>query len=134
MSKTEWERLCDGCGRCCLVKLMDDTDDRVHYTSVVCELFVESTCRCSSYTQRHDRVPDCIRIGPDNLDSLDWLPTTCAYRLLHEGKPLAAWHPLVSGDTNSVHTAGISVRGRTVSERHVHPDGMEEFIIRWVDT
>lgn len=133
MSRAQWESLCDGCGRCCLIKLQDERDDEVYYTNVVCDLFVDESCRCSHYAERHTRVPECIRFDAAALTELDWLPTTCAYRRLSEGRGLADWHPLVSGSSESVHEAGISVRGRVIHERHVHPDDLEESIIRWVE-
>jgi len=133
MSRAEWESLCDGCGRCCLIKLRDDTDEQVYYTNVVCDLFVEQTCRCSHYSERHERVPECIQFNAADLQQLDWLPHSCAYRRLSEGRGLAVWHPLVSGTNQSVRDAGISVNGRVIREEHVHPDDLEEFIIRWVE-
>lgn len=117
MSRGEWESLCDGCGKCCLVKLQDEEAGRVDYTDVACRLFDLGTCRCTRYGARHRLVPDCVRLGPERLqDIAHWMPATCAYRLLAEGKALPDWHPLVSGDPESVHRAGISVRGRVVPE------------------
>lgn len=133
MSRQEWESLCDGCARCCLHKLEDEDSGEVHYTSVVCKYLDESTCRCTSYQDRHSLVPDCVWLTPDTVEAFRWLPTTCAYRLVAEGKDLAWWHPLVSGRAESVQEAGISVRGKCVSEEHVHPDNFEENIIRWVE-
>lgn len=133
MSSDEWESLCDGCGRCCLIKLRDDADEQVYYTNVVCDLFVEQSCQCSHYTERHERVPECIQFDASDLQQLDWLPHSCAYRRLSEGRGLADWHPLVSGTRRSVGDAGISVKGRIIREQHVHPDDLEEFIIRWVE-
>ena len=132
LNKIQWEALCDGCGRCCLVKLRDADDDSLHFTSLVCHLFDRTTARCTDYSQRHVRVPDCIEFDAADLRSHDWLPNTCAYRLRADGKPLPEWHPLISGDPASVEEAGISVKGRVVSEANVHPDDAEEFIIRWV--
>jgi len=132
LNQTQWEALCDGCGRCCLVKLRDEDDNSLHFTSVVCHLFDRSSARCTAYPERHSRVPDCIEFKAADLAELDWLPNTCAYRLRADGKPLADWHPLISEDTASVEKAGISVKGRVVSESSVHPDDTEEFIIRWV--
>lgn len=133
LSKEQWEALCDGCGRCCLLKLVDDEDDSLHFTSVVCHLFDEDTCRCTHYPQRHVRVPECIEFDSEKLAELDWLPTTCAYRLRADGKPLFDWHPLISGTPQSVIDADISVQGRVVSENHVHPDDTQDFVIRWVE-
>lgn len=131
MTREEWESLCDGCARCCLHKLEDiDTGD-VHYTSVACR-YLGDDCRCEHYPRRHRLVPDCVVLTPRRVGEFKWLPSTCAYRLVAEGKDLEWWHPLVSGDSDSVHRAGISVRDKTVDERYVHPDDYEEKIIRWV--
>lgn len=119
MSAQEWEALCDGCGRCCLVKLEDADTQQVHYTNVACRLLDLKSCRCTDYANRTRRVRDCLRLSVDNLAVLQWLPPTCAYRRLAEGRDLARWHPLVSGDPASVHRAGISVRGWTVRETEV---------------
>ncbi len=133
MSQQEWESLCDGCARCCLHKLEDEDSGEVHYTSVVCKYLDESTCRCTNYQDRGSLVPDCVCLTPDTVEAFKWLPTTCAYRLIAEGKELKWWHPLVSGRAESVAEAGISIRGKCVSEEHVHPDDLEENIIRWVE-
>ena len=117
MSREEWEALCDGCGKCCLNKLEDEDSGEVALTRVACRLLDDATCRCAHYENRHHFVPDCIVLRPDTIAShAYWLPDTCAYRLLWQGNPLPDWHPLVSGDPESVHRAGISVRGQTVSE------------------
>ncbi|MGV6807217.1 MAG: YcgN family cysteine cluster protein [bacterium] len=133
MNREEWESLCDGCAKCCLVKLEDEDSGEIHYTKVVCKLLDQENCRCTNYAERNKLVPECLWLTPAHLDELEWLPTTCAYRLLHEGKPLPDWHPLISGNPDSVHEAGISVRGRVLSEEFVHPDGLEEHIVRWVE-
>jgi uncharacterized cysteine cluster protein YcgN (CxxCxxCC family) len=112
MSPAEWESLCDGCARCCLVKLEDEDTAEIAYTDVGCTLLDERSCRCRDYANRQDKVSDCVRLTPQSVRSLTWLPPTCAYRLLAEGKDLYWWHPLVSRDPATVHAAGISVRGR----------------------
>ena len=117
MDRTQWESLCDGCGRCCLVKLEDEDTGRLFATDIGCRLFDAGACRCSDYENRQARVSDCVRLTPGNVRTIPWLPSTCAYRLVAEGQDLAWWHPLVSGDPDMIHRAGISVRGRvTASE------------------
>ena len=133
MSAAEWESLCDGCARCCLLKLEDEDTAEVVYTRVVCQLLDQRRCRCTRYEERHRLVPDCVVLTAVEARSFAWLPVSCAYRTLAEGRPLEAWHPLVSGDPKSVHRAGISVRGKVVSERFVHPDDLEDHVIRWVE-
>jgi uncharacterized cysteine cluster protein YcgN (CxxCxxCC family) len=129
----QWEALCDGCAKCCLHKLEDEDDGEVFYTRVRCRYLDEKSCRCSDYPNRSVLVPNCIRLEPGNVRELDWLPSTCAYRLRARGEPLADWHPLVSGRADSVHRAGVSIRGRSISDEYVHPDGFEEHIIHWVE-
>jgi uncharacterized protein len=129
MSREEWESLCDGCARCCLVKLEDEDTGRIHFTSAACKLLDGKTCRCTDYRNRNRRVPDCVRLTPENVGTLSWLPHTCAYRLLAEGKDLAWWHPLVSGRAETVREAGISVAGRTRSEELFNDD--ELWTLRW---
>jgi uncharacterized cysteine cluster protein YcgN (CxxCxxCC family) len=116
MNRAEWEALCDGCGKCCIHKLEDEETGELFPTNVACRLLDRRSGRCSDYKHRKALVPECVRLTPEKLDGIDWLPSTCAYLLLHQGKPLPEWHPLVTGDPESVHTAGISVRGWTVSE------------------
>jgi uncharacterized protein len=131
MSRTEWESLCDGCGRCCLLKLEDDESGEVAYTDVACRLLDLDTCRCTRYGARRELVPDCVVLGPERLGDLGWMPSTCAYRLLWEGKDLPWWHPLVSGSRRTVHAAGISVRHRVLSEDEVAAEDLEERIVTW---
>ncbi|HRO13537.1 MAG TPA: YcgN family cysteine cluster protein [Paracoccus sp. (in: a-proteobacteria)] len=126
----EWEALCDGCGKCCLNKIEYEDDGSVDFTRVACRLLDGDSCRCSSYANRHDFVPECVVLTPSMLEQISWwLPATCAYRLRAEGKPLYDWHPLVSGDPESVHRAGASVRGWTVSEAEVPEDDWDDYII-----
>ena len=129
MTRAEWEALCDGCARCCLIKLEDDDTGEVAYTDIACRLLDIGTCRCTRYRRRLRLVPQCVELTPEEVRKLDWLPSTCAYRLVAEGRDLAWWHPLVSGDPETVHEAGISVRGRVVPERR--GDDPEERIVTW---
>lgn len=112
MNGEEWESLCDGCARCCLVKLEDEDTGKIHLTDIGCTLLDGQGCRCKDYDNRQAKVPDCVRLDPHQVRTLPWLPPTCAYRLLAEGKALEWWHPLVSGDPGTVHAAGISVRDK----------------------
>lgn len=126
----EWEALCDGCGKCCLNKIEYEDTGELAFTRVACKLLDGQTCQCSSYPNRHDFVPDCIVLTPKKLKEIAWwLPATCAYRLRAEGKPLLPWHYLISGDRESVHSAGASVRGWTVSELTVTEDDWDDYII-----
>jgi len=133
MTAAEWESLCDGCGRCCLHKLRyeDKAGDGagLAFTNVACRLLDLRTCRCTDYANRRVRVPDCVQLTPAEVRAIDWLPPSCAYRRLAEGKELAWWHPLVSGDPQTVHRAGISVRGRAVSEKRAGP--LDHHIVDW---
>jgi len=132
MNHEEWESLCDGCGRCCLHKLQDEEDGRVYYTSAACDLLDVKTCRCKDYSNRQSLMPDCLQLSVDNAQYFDWLPETCAYRLLAEGEPLPEWHPLISGTPDSVVEAGISVR--EVAQSGVDPDMLINHIISFADT
>ena len=132
MTKQEWESLCDGCAKCCLHKLEDEETEEVYYTKVVCR-YMDDDCRCTQYERRNELVPNCVWLTPEDVTQFHWLPSTCAYRLIAEGKPLAPWHPLISGNANTVHQAGVSIQGRALSEEHVHPDGYEEHIIHWIE-
>ena len=116
MTAREWESLCDGCGLCCLVRFEDEETGEIIPTRVHCKLFDAQTCRCSDYANRHRYVPECIKLTPHNIEALQWMPQSCAYRRLHEGRGLPQWHPLVTGDPESTHRAGVSVRGQTVGE------------------
>ncbi len=130
LTRPEWEALCDGCGKCCLNKLEDEDTGEVALTRVACRLLDNATCLCSKYATRHQYVPECIVLTQATiLKNLYWLPQTCAYRLRHEGKPLQAWHPLLSGDPESVHAAGVSMRGETLSEIEVADEEWEDHII-----
>ncbi|MBD9529030.1 MULTISPECIES: YcgN family cysteine cluster protein [Paracoccus] len=126
----EWEALCDGCGKCCLNKIEYEDTGEIAFTCVSCKLLDGQTCQCSNYANRHQFVPDCVVLTPKKLKEIAWwLPATCAYRLRTEGKPLYPWHYLISGDRESVHDAGISIRGRTVSELTVTEDDWDDYII-----
>jgi uncharacterized cysteine cluster protein YcgN (CxxCxxCC family) len=116
LSRAEWEALCDGCGKCCLHKIEDYDTGEVQATNIACKLLDRFSCRCSNYRGRRAFVPDCIRLTPEAVPKLPWLPRTCAYRLRSEGKPLADWHYLISGDRETVHEVGMSARGWTVAE------------------
>jgi uncharacterized cysteine cluster protein YcgN (CxxCxxCC family) len=129
MTDAEWESLCDGCGKCCLHKIQYEDTGALHYTNVGCKLLDLSSCRCSRYEQRQRFVPDCVRLSPDNIAELAWMPSSCAYRLLAEGKPLFDWHPLISGDPESVHRAGQSIRGKAVPEKKARM--LEHHIVDW---
>ena len=133
MDSEEWESLCDGCARCCMIKLEDVDTGELKTTSLVCDLLDVDACRCTRYSHRHQLVHDCIEFTADLAAALHWLPTSCAYRRLAEGRGLAEWHPLVSQDPESVHRAGISVRGRVIAAGNVHPDQYEDHVITWVE-
>ena len=129
MTQAQWESLCDGCGRCCLHKLRDDETEVVSFTNVSCRLLDTATCRCRHYETRREHIPDCVSLTPRDLPEIDWLPPSCAYRRVAEGRGLEWWHPLVSGDPETVHRAGVSVRGRAVDERRAGP--LEHHIVEW---
>ena len=133
MSSSEWEALCDGCGKCCLIKLIDDLTDDLHYTTVACKLLDCDSCRCGDYKNRKKLVEDCVILSPRLVEELHWMPSTCAYRLIYEGKDLYWWHPLVSGNPNTVHEAGISVKGRAISEREVKDSELPNYINEFLE-
>ena len=132
MTGAEWESLCDGCGRCCLNKLEEEDTGRIYYTDVGCRLLDAQGCRCRDYANRSAEIEDCVRLTPENVGQIPWLPPTCAYRLLAHGRDLYWWHPLVSGDPDSVHAAGISVRGRVAGlEDEIPDEDLEDHIVNW---
>ena len=134
MDDDEWESLCDRCGRCCVMKVQDIDTGAIYPTSVACRLLDRDTGRCTNYAERHRLVPECLSIDAEAVRTYDFLPQSCAYRRVAEGRGLAWWHPLVSGDPGTVAKAGASIAGSVVSEEAVHPDeDMEAYILRWVE-
>ena len=132
MTDAEWESLCDGCGKCCLIKLEDEDTGRVHHTNVACHMLDPETGHCRDYPARRRHVPDCVSLRTVDILALRWLPSSCAYRRLARGQKLPEWHPLITGDPESVRRAGHSVAGRVVSELHVREEDQEDYIVRWV--
>ncbi|EAM8863957.1 YcgN family cysteine cluster protein [Acinetobacter lwoffii] len=132
LTQVEWEALCDGCGLCCLIKLEDEDTQEVAYTKVACKLLDCSTARCSNYSDRLQYVPDCIQLTPEKLETIHWLPSSCAYRRVEQGKSLPSWHYLISGSRESVIQARKSAAGRCLSESDIHEDDIEDYIVRWV--
>ena len=131
MSQSEWESLCDGCGKCCCIRLEDEDTGQVYITDVACKLFNPSTCRCGDYANRSKLVPDCVTLSPVNVKQLHWMPETCAYRLVAEGKDLPEYHHLVSGSRESIHEAGMSVQNDVTSEELVTEDEIPTRIVIW---
>ncbi|MEM7748502.1 MAG: YcgN family cysteine cluster protein [Pseudomonadota bacterium] len=129
MTSAEWEALCDGCGRCCMLKLEDEDTEQVYMTRIACKLLDIGKCRCQDYPKRHHKVPDCLQLTVELVESLSWLPDTCAYRLVQQGQDLAWWHPLVSGDPESVHQAGISVRTWAMTETPTRAEQLYKYLI-----
>lgn len=129
LTQEEWESLCDGCAKCCIIKFEDEDTGRIYHTNVVCELLDIYHCKCTRYAERSVLVPTCLTLNPALIHELKWMPDTCAYRLLAEGKDLPDWHPLISGDPKTVHKAGISVRGKVVSAKDVEEDDLFDYVI-----
>lgn len=130
LPRHEWEALCDGCGRCCLLKLEDEDTEEVSYTNIACRLFDDKTCRCGNYALRKQLVKGCVIVRPENLEQIvEWMPNSCAYRLLAEGRALPDWHPLISDDPDSVDAAGISMRGKTVAEFDIPEEDWPDYTV-----
>ncbi len=133
LTAEEWESLCDGCAKCCLHKIEDVDSGEVYYTNVACRLLDLNTCRCSDYANRSRLVPDCLRLSADLVGQLSWLPESCAYRRVAESRPLAWWHPLVSGNPATVRQVGVAVCGKVVAEGEVDLDDLEDMVVDWFD-
>ncbi len=129
LTDKQWESICDGCAQCCAHKLQDEDTDEIFFTNVVCEYLDTQKCQCSVYGDRHTHVPDCIKITPENAKELTWIPETCGYKLLAKGKPLPAWHPLVTGDLQSTEKAGMSIRNKVISEADIEMDDLEDYLV-----
>ena len=132
MTPDEWEALCDGCGRCCLFKLEDEDSGEIFYTNVACQLLDSDTCRCTDYEHRFQLAPGCVKLSPQNVHEVNWLPASCAYRRLMLEKPLAWWHPLISESSHTVHDAGIGTRGLTIVEGEADLDHLEQYVVSWI--
>lgn len=130
MTRAEWESLCDGCGKCCLNKLIDTDTNELFFTNVACRLLDTRSCQCTRYKDRHKHVKDCIPLTPRNVKKLRWLPDTCAYRLVANGQDLPDWHHLKCGDRREVHRVGASARGRIISEKQAGE--LEDHLVDWV--
>jgi uncharacterized cysteine cluster protein YcgN (CxxCxxCC family) len=122
LNREEWEQLCDGCARCCLIQLEDEESAEVITTAIACRYLERESCSCSVYSERRELVPSCWQVTPENIPQLPWMPSTCAYRLRSEGRPLPDWHPLVSGDPESIHESGISVKYLAILESELPED------------
>jgi len=131
MTEAQWEALCDGCGRCCLVKLEDEDSGEIYTTSVACRLLERESCKCCDYENRFASVPDCLDLRKEQLAELSWLPQTCAYRLIFEGKQLADWHPLIAGNDAKMQANGISISGQTVSEDNIEMEELGNYLHEW---
>ncbi len=133
MTPEEWEALCDGCGKCCLHKIEDTDSGKVYFSNVACRMLDLSTCQCRDYLHRVECVPECFPLTPEIIRKVNWLPESCAYRRLAEGRSLAWWHPLISGDPKSVHYVGASICGKAVSEEEVDLADLEDMVVDWFD-
>ncbi len=131
MSPEEWESLCDGCAKCCLLKLEDEDTGEIAYTRLHCTLLDAETCRCSDYPNRKKRVPDCVKLTPDKIQEIGWMPRTCAYRLVAEGRDLPDWHHLICGDPERIHREGHSIMGRTQSEDAILDEDQIDWVVDW---
>ena len=133
LTAAEWEALCDGCGKCCLFKLIEPGEEKARFTNVTCRYMDLETCRCTDYDHRHENVPECLIVTPQLAREANWLPKTCAYRLVARGLELPWWHPLRSGNAKSVILAGQSVFGKVVSEEDVDLDDLEDMVVDWFE-
>jgi len=133
MSSEEWESLCDGCAKCCLNKLEDEDTEEIFFTRVACDLVDLESCRCTKYTERTRLVPECIDLTQHDFSEYTWLPATCAYKLLSDGQPLPPWHPLITGNKESIFEAGVAIRSFAIKESQINMDDLEEHIIEWLD-
>ena len=131
MSPQQWESLCDGCAKCCLLKLEDEDTAEIAYLRLHCRLLDEGTCQCSDYANRKKHVPDCVKLTPKKIKQIKWMPTTCAYRLVQEGKDLPDYHHLISGDHDQIHREGHSIMGRTKSEDTVLEEDQMDWVVDW---
>jgi uncharacterized protein len=131
MTDDQWESLCDGCGKCCVIRLEDEDTGEIYTTNVACKLLDGVSCQCRDYENRKSVVPDCVKLTPQNMGELGWLPKTCAYRLIAEGRALYDWHPLISGDRKTVVRSGMSVSGKTIPEARVKARHLVNHITHW---
>ncbi|MFC3120542.1 YcgN family cysteine cluster protein [Agaribacter flavus] len=146
MNRAQWEAICDGCAKCCLHKFIEDDeveedftptdtpadDGQLHYTNIACYLLNDNKCSCSAYAKRSELVPDCVTLTKENLANIFFMPPSCSYRRLHEGRGLASWHPLLNrGKKNKMHALGVSIRNKTVSEADVDITAFEDYIVTW---
>ena len=131
MSPSEWESLCDNCGKCCCIRLEDEVTGDIYITDVACKLFDPATCKCTDYANRSQKVPDCVTLTKDNVAQLKWMPRTCAYRLVSEGKDLPDYHHLISGSRDTIHEVGMSVQDAVTSEIFVSEDEQVTRIVIW---